>query len=1164
MTRQSLRSVLGRRVLVADGAMGTMLQRQNLDPTDFQGYEGCNEMLNLTRPDVVGEVHRQYFAAGADLVTTNTFGANFTALAEYSLETRIEELAEMGALIARQVADAMSTPRRTRWVLGSMGPGTKLPTLGQVGYTQVRDGYHAQARAMIRGGVDALVVETCQDLLALKAGVVGAKRAVAEAGVDIPIFVSVTLEVGGTMLVGSSLPAVIATVASLGVDLLGLNCSTGPEGMREHLRLLAQESPLSASCMPNAGMPELTEAGAVYALGPKDFADQVASFVEGFGLALVGGCCGTTPDHISALVQRVKDLSPQSPAVVSGGQVASLYSAIPLAQDVSYLAIGERTNASGSKAFREAMLAGDWDACVDIARDLASEGAHVLDVCVDYVGRDGREDMAELLAHVRGAVDSALMIDSSSPEVLIAGLEQCPGRAIVNSVHFESGEGEGSKFATIMEAVVEHGAAVVGLCIDEEGQARTLERKLEVAYRLISRLTGDYGMSGEDILIDCLTFPIGTGQEDTRHDAAATIEAIRSLRSDFPTLHLTLGVSNVSFGLKPAARVVLNSVFLDECRRAGLDAAIVSPTKILPLASIPEQQVQAALDLIWARDPEALDRYLALFEGVKTVSAVRLEQLPVLERVRQHVIAGVSSHLGEDLAEALRLKSAADLINDDLLNAMREVGERFGSGKMQLPFVLKSAEVMKAAVSHLEPHLAKGEETQKGTIVLATVRGDVHDIGKNLVDIILSNNGYKVVNLGIKQPISSIISAAESSGADAIGMSGLLVKSTQIMKENLQELDAQGLGTKYPVLLGGAALTRKYVEKDLTQAFSGEVRYAKDAFAGLTIMDELMARDKTASKAISTEEAPVVDTAPPTPPTEARLSIKRPHSRPLNIKAGPRSHVARPIPGQVDVPTPPFWGVWQGQATLDEIMPWLDERSLFAGQWELRPGPEGPTYEELVETQGLPRLEMWLDRALEEGLFSFEAMWGYWPCHSEGDDLVVEGRRKVRFTFPRQPAGAQLCLSDYFRDAGEAREFGSDVVAFQVVTAGPKVSGHTSALFAAHKYRDYFELHGLSVQLTEAMAEMWHARIRMELGLPELTDDINEMIGHQRYTGERFSFGYPACPDLSQRRLLVNLLEAERIGVILSEEDQLHPEQSTDALIVHHPEAHYFSVGSRA
>ncbi len=1146
--------------------MGTMLQDHDLTLDDFQGHDGCNEILNVTRPEVVLDVHRAYFAAGSDVVETNTFGANLSALGEYGISDRIAELAEAGARLARRAADEYSTPERPRWVLGSIGPGTKLPSLGHVDFATLRDGYQTQASAMIAGGVDGFQIETSQDLLQAKAAVIGARRALKDAGVDLPLLVNVTVETTGAMLLGSEIGAALTALEPLGVDVIGLNCATGPDEMSEHLRHLGRNAQSGVGCMPNAGLPVLTAEGAHYPLAPEGLSDALEQYVDEYGLNVVGGCCGTTPEHISMLVERVggRPLAPRAP--VGQASVSSLYSEVPLRQDTSYLSIGERTNANGSKAFREAMLAGRFDECIDIAKEQSREGAHLLDLCVDYVGRDGVADMRELASRLNTAVPLPIMLDSTEPEVIVAGLESLGGRCIINSVNYEDGDGPESRFARVMRAVVEHGAAVVALTIDEEGQARTADWKVRVAERLIEDLTANWGMRVEDIIVDCLTFPIATGQEETRRDAIETIEAIREIRTRYPGVQTTLGVSNVSFGLNPAARAVLNSVFLNECVEAGLTSAIVHPSRIMPMARIPEEQAAVALDMVYDRRSEGYDplvRFLELFEGVTTADAresraAELAALPLAERLQRRIVDADDKGLTDDLDEALQTTTALDIINEDLLAGMKTVGELFGSGQMQLPFVLASAEVMKKSVAHLEPHLEKAEADGKGTIVLATVKGDVHDIGKNLVDIILTNNGYRVINLGIKQPVGTIIEAAQKHEADAIGMSGLLVKSTMVMKDNLSELNSRGLAS-FPVLLGGAALTRAYVEQDLNQIYEGEVRYARDAFEGLDLMDAVMAVKRGESDGLPQPRQRRVRagvTAAPATPTVAPE----------------RSDVAR----GGHVPTPPWWGsrVVRG-IKLADVAAWLDHRATFRGQWGLRPTPGDETYEELVERVGIPRLRMWLDRIHTEGLAEFAVAYGYWPCFSRGDELIVldlewarsaeegsgiaDAGEVARFTFPRQRRGQHLCLADFFRDQAEAEEHGPDVIAFQLVTMGSKVAEATAELFAADSYRDYLELHGLSVQLTEALAEMWHGRVRAELGLTG-EGGVAEAIRSQAYRGSRYSFGYPACPDLEDRRKIVDLVGAERIGVELSEELQLHPEQSTDALVVHHPEAKYFNA----
>ena len=1134
--------------------MGTMLQGFDLSLADFQGYEGCNEVLNVTRPDVVAAVHRAYLDAGADCIETNTFGANLAALGEYDIPGRIDELAGAGARVARAAADEASVGGRQRFVLGSMGPGTKLPSLGHIGYAALRDAYQAQAEAMIAGGVDGFQIETCQDLLQAKAAVVGAKRALTALGTDLPVFVNVTIETSGTMLLGSEIGAALTSLENLGIDAIGLNCGTGPTEMGEHLRHLSRYAALPIACMPNAGLPELTPDGARYPMGPDAFTGYVTQFADDFGLGLVGGCCGTTPAHISRLVAALEAARPVERAVTEVASVSSLYADVPLHQDTSYLSIGERTNANGSKAFRDAMLEGRWNDCVDIAKEQSRDGAHLLDVCVDYVGRDGVADMEEIASRLATAVSLPVMLDSTDPDVLRAGLEHLAGRCVINSVNYEDGDGPDSRTARVMPLVKEHGAAVVALTIDEEGQARTAEWKLRVAERLIADLTGTWGLSEDSIIVDCLTFPIATGQEETRRDAIETIEAIRELVRRHPGVHTTLGVSNVSFGLNPAARAVLNSVFLHECVQAGLDSAIVHPSRIMPIARIPDEQRQVAEDLVYDRRREGYDplaRFLELFEGVTTADtrqarAAELATLPVGERLSRRVIDGEANGLEADLDLALQDTPALRIIDEHLLAGMKTVGELFGSGQMQLPFVLASAEVMKSAVRHLEPHIDKSEAAGKGTIVLATVKGDVHDIGKNLVDIILTNNGYTVVNLGIKQPVSAIIEAALAHNADAIGMSGLLVKSTVVMKDNLVELNSRGL-TSYPVLLGGAALTRAFVEEDLNEVYDGDVRYARDAFEGLSLMESVMAVKRGDP-----------DAALPAPRRRVTAAT-RPEAE--AVPDDVRSDVAR----LVQVPTPPFWGsrVVKG-IKLSEVADWLDLRATFAGQWGLRPVQGGASYDDLVETEGMPRLRRWLDRIHTEGLSEFAVVYGYWPCHSEGNVLVIgdpddPARELHRLTFPRQSRGRRLCLADFFRDADEAAELGPDVIAFQLATMGSKVSSATAELFAADSYRDYLELHGLSVQLTEALAEYWHARVRAELGLSG-DGALEAMLRDQAYRGSRYSFGYPACPDLEDRAVVVDLVKPERIGVALSEEFQLHPEQSTDALIVHHPEAKYFNA----
>ena len=1155
-----LRTTLAQRVVVADGAMGTMLQAANPTLEDFQNHEGCNEILNVSRPDIVRSVHNAYLAAGVDAVETNTFGANWSNLADYGIEDRIYELAFAGGKIARDAADSFSTKDKPRFVLGSLGPGTKLPSLGHTTYENLKVAYYTAAKGLSDSGCDALLVETSQDLLQVKAAVNGCRQAINEADRDIMLIAQVTVETTGTMLLGSEIGAALNTLEPMGIDLIGLNCATGPTEMSEHLRYLSKNAKIAISVMPNAGLPVLGANGASYPLGPQELATALEGFVDDYGISLVGGCCGTTPAHLEAVVQQVsgKKVQGRSPQLDPGA--SSLYQYVPFRQDKTYLAIGERTNANGSRAFRDALLAEDWEKCVEIARDQIRDGAHMLDLSVDYVGRDGAADMSQLASRFATASTLPIVLDSTEPAVLKAGLEHLGGRCVINSVNYEDGDGPTSRFAKIMPLVKEHGASVVALTIDEEGQARDAEWKLRVARRLINDLHDNWGMNVGDILIDCLTFPIATGQEETRKDGIETINAIRQLKAEFPEVHTTLGVSNVSFGLNPAARVVLNSVFLHECVQAGLDSAIVHPSKITPMVRIDERQKEVALDLIYDRrtfdgeectyDP--LQEFLQLFDGVelatsKNARAEALAALPLYARLQRRIIDGEKVGLEDDLKEAMAQGTPPlEIINTHLLEGMKIVGELFGKGEMQLPFVLQSAEVMKTAVAILEPFMEKTGDEGRGTMLLATVKGDVHDIGKNLVDIILTNNGYRVVNIGIKQTINQIIDGALESNADAIGMSGLLVKSTVIMKENLQEITARGLDQKWPIVLGGAALTRAYVEQDLAALFPGEVRYARDAFEGLRLMDAIMAvkrgepgaalpalrERKVANTRVKSEEVPIDTT---------------------------RSDVAV----DVDIPTPPFFGsrVVKG-IQLSDYAGMLDERALFVGQWGLK-GNRGE-YENMVETEGRPRLRSLLNEVQANGWLNAAVVYGYFPCYSEGNDLVIlhhegdnKGKERTRFTFPRQTRDRRLCISDFFASKESGK---TDVVAFHVVTMGSTVSEAAAKLFAANNYREYLELHGLSVQLTESLAEHWHARMREELSVK--ADDSADLQGilDQGYRGSRYSFGYPACPDLEQQVQLCELLDPARIGVELSEEFQLHPEQSTSAIIVHHPEAKYFNA----
>ena len=1162
----TLREYIENHVLIADGAMGTMLQAANPSLDDFQGFEGCNEILNVTRADVVESVHQAYLKVGVDAIETNTFGANFANLAEYGIEERIYELSFAGAAIARKCADEFSTEAKPRWVLGSMGPGTRLPTLGHTTYDVLKKAYSANAKGLIDGGADALLIETAQDLLQAKAAINGARQAIDEFNnsgeratkKDILVIAQVTVETNGTMLLGSEIGAALNALEPLNIDLIGLNCATGPLEMSEHLRTLSLSSDLGISVMPNAGLPVLVDGGAHYPLSPSELAASLLTFAKDYQVQIVGGCCGTTPEHLAEVVKVLSGYQIAKRKVEFESGASSLYQFVPFRQQNTYLAIGEKTNANGSRAFRDALLIDDWQSCVEIARDQIRDGAHMLDLSVDYVGRDGVADMNELAHRFATASTLPIVIDSTEPAVIEAGLKQLGGRSVINSVNFEDGDGPNSRYMKIMPLVVEHGASVIALTIDEDGQARDCDWKMKVSRRLITDLTQNWGLEPGDIIIDMLTFPIATGQEETRRDGIETLNAIAQLKKEFPQVQTTLGVSNISFGLNPAARIVLNSVFLAEAVKNGLDSAIVHPSKIMPMHKINDEQLQVTLDLIYDKRQYGVDgeitydpltKLLEIFSGVEITSskesrAADLAALPLLERLQRRIIDGEKVGLETDLNQALAEKhTALSLINDHLLQGMKTVGELFGKGEMQLPFVLQSAEVMKSAVAILEPFIEKTDDQGRGKILLATVKGDVHDIGKNLVDIILSNNGYETVNIGIKQTVNQIIDAAQANDVDVIGMSGLLVKSTVIMKENLAEIELRGLAKKWPVVLGGAALTRSFVEQDLADNYAGTVRYAKDAFEGLRLMDTFMGIKKG---------VPGVEL----PPLKKRVTPARKPAENAQIDTR-RSDVQDKNP----IPKPPFFGsrVVKGVA-LNDYATMIDERALFLGQWGLK----NQEYSKMVEEEGRPRLRALLNDIQSNGWLNAAVTYGYFPCYSEGNDLVVlhhegdeSGQERARFAFPRQSRDRRLCLADFFRskDSGEI-----DVVSFQIVTMGQSVSDAITDLFSKNLYREYLELHGLSVQLTEALTEMWHARTRLELGFTnEDNPDFNEIL-NQGYRGSRYSFGYPACPDLSQQIALMGLLEPEKIGVEISEEFQLHPEQSTSSIVLHHPEAKYFNA----
>ncbi|MBW3658269.1 MAG: methionine synthase [Actinobacteria bacterium] len=1169
------------RVLVFDGAMGTSIQDRDLGPDDFGGpeLEGCNEVLVRTRPALLEELHAEFLEVGCDAIETDTFGGAPWVLDEYGLGDDAEELNRLAAEIARRAADRFSTPEKPRFVIGSIGPGTRSPTLSLgkdpattkdfIDVATMEDGYRRQVRGLLDGGSDALIIETCFDLLQIKAAVAAANDVFVERGARVPIIVSFTVEKDiNTMLLGTEPAAAIAALDPLAIDVIGMNCATGPEDMREHVRTLSRQSRKPICVIPNAGIPHLEDGRTIYPLEPAGLAEAQREFVTEFGISIVGGCCGTTPEHLRQLVAAVDGITPRDRTAELEFQpsLASLYTAVPIAQDTSFLVIGERANANGSKAFKEMLLAEDWEQMVALAKSQTREGAHVLDVCVDYVGRDGVPDMIEVVDRYATQSTLPLVIDSTEVAVIEAALVRIGGRAVINSVNLEDGR---NKVDVLLPLAKRYGAAVVVLAIDEEGQARTADWKVDVCKRIATMAIDEYGMEAGDLIFDCLTFPLGSGQEDLRKDGMETLEAIERVKREIPGCYTTLGVSNVSFGLAPAARQVLNSVFLQMAVERGLDSAIVHPGKILPLHRIPDEHVAVARDLIEDNrggaglggtapaDYDPLHRLMELFEGATEAkaSAEELASLPIEERLSRRIIDGDRDGLEDDLDAAMAAgHPALTIVNEFLLGGMKVVGELFGSGQMQLPFVLQSAEVMKTAVAHLEPHMEKVEGQEgKGKIVLATVKGDVHDIGKNLVDIILRNNGYETINLGIKQPIDAILAAAESERADAIGLSGLLVKSTVVMRDNLEEMNKRDLAG-YPVLLGGAALTRSYVEDDLRSMYAGDVFYCKDAFEGLRVLNDVMAARK-AGVALPDE---LVGRKEKRRPTRTRREEAPPR---VDRQGRPKSDVAQDVP----VPTPPFWGqrVVRG-INVDDVWPLINEVALFRNQWGFTPGDRSPDeYRAFLDDHARPVLREWVERAHRERILSPSVVYGYYPANSDGDDLVVWhpdaplDKELVRFTFPRQTRGRFLAIADFFRDVDTGVP---DVLPLHCVTMGRRISEVAAALFAEDRYQDYLYAHGFGVEMAEALAELWHRRIREELGIAGEDAETKEGWFRQEYRGSRYSFGYAACPDLEDQRKLARLIDVSEIGVEVTDEFMLDPEQSTSAIVVHHPEAKYFNA----
>ena len=1180
-----------RPVLVFDGAMGTNLQVQNLTAEDFGGpeYEGCNEYLVHTKPEAVATVHRAFLAAGADVIETDTFGGTSVVLAEYDLADQAYYLNKAAAELAKSVTQEFSTPDKPRFVAGSIGPGTKLPTLGHIDYDTLKNAYQEQVRGLYDGGADLLLVETCQDVLQIKAALNAIEAVFTEKKARLPIMVSVTMEVMGTMLVGTEMGAALAILEPYHIDILGLNCATGPDKMKEHIKYLSEHSPFIVSCIPNAGLPENVGGQAFYRLTPVELQMALMHFVEDLGVQIIGGCCGTRPDHIQALAEIAKTLTPKERHPHYERSAASIYTTQPYIQDNSFLIVGERLNASGSKKCRDLLNAEDWDSLVSMAKAQVKEGAHILDVNVDYVGRDGVRDMHELASRLVNNVTLPLMLDSTEWQKMEAGLKVAGGKCILNSTNYEDGE---ERFYKVLEIAKEYGAGIVVGTIDEEGMGRTADKKFTIAKRAYEAAIA-YGIPAEEIFFDPLALPISTGIEEDRENGKATVEAIQRIRTELPGCHILLGISNVSFGLNPAARQVLNSVFLHECMQAGMDAAIVSANKILPLVKIDAEQQQVCLDLIYDRrqfegavctyDP--LTQLTTLFEG-KTTKRDRSGDslLPVEQRLTQHIIDGERLGLEEALTEALQKHPPLDIINIFLLDGMKTVGELFGSGQMQLPFVLQSAQTMKAAVAFLEPYMEKSESAgnAKGTFVIATVKGDVHDIGKNLVDIILSNNGYKVINLGIKQPVENIIEAYREHQPDCIAMSGLLVKSTAFMKENLEVFNQEGITV--PVILGGAALTPKFVYDDCQNTYQGQVIYGKDAFADLHFMDKLM--PAKAAKSWDDHQGFLGDFA------ETKSQIKN-NGQKTNFGIDDEKLIdatdtptepqvidtrrSEAVAVNIERPTPPFWGtkiIQPQDIAIEEVFQYLDLQALFVGQWQFRKPKEQSReeYDQFLQEKVHPILAEWKANVVRDNSLHPTVIYGYFPCQSEGNSVHIYDPEVIQknhgqipqgldpiatFLFPRQKSGRRLCIADFFAP----KELGiTDVFPMQAVTVGEVATQYAKNLFECDFYLPYLYFHGMAVQTAEALAEWTHALIRRELGFGAQEPDNIRDILQQRYQGSRYSFGYPACPNMQDQYTQLDLLQSDHIGLFMDESEQVYPEQSTTAIIAYHPVAKYFSA----
>jgi 5-methyltetrahydrofolate--homocysteine methyltransferase len=1152
---------LSRRVLVFDGAMGTSLQSANPTAADFGGaaLEGWMDGLVLSAPAFVERVHRSFLEVGCDAVETSTFQATRLRLREWGHEDRVVELNAAAAALARRLCDEYATPEQPRFVAGSMGPTGFLPassdpSLGNISFAELVAAFTEQAHGLVEGGADCLVIETAQDILEVKAAVFGARAAFEQAGRRLPVITSVSLDPSGRMLLGTEISAVLTILEALDVDVIGLNCSTGPDLMRDPVRYLCEHSTVPVSCIPNAGLPVNVEGRACYLMEPAPMADQLARFVSDFGVSIVGGCCGTTPEHLAELITRVRAVERAQPAVQSAPQLASSMRAIDLRQQPAPLLIGERVNSQGSRAVKRLLLADDYDGILAVARGQVEGGAHALDVCVALTERsDEAEQMHTVVKTLQMSVEAPLVIDSTDADVIRAALEAYPGRPVVNSVNLENGR---ARCEAVLPLVRDHGVCVIALTIDEQGMAKTAARKLEIARRITALAVDEFGLSPEQLLFDALTFTLATGEQEWVDSAHETIEGIRAIKRELPGVLTTLGVSNVSFGLSPASRPVLNSVFLYHCVEAGLDTAIINPAHVVPYAEIDPAARRLAEDLIHNRSPEALTRYIAHFDGAGdgvasgAEAADPYEGMDVATRIQAQILHRRKDGIEEQIDRAVGERDPVRVLNEILLPAMKDVGDRFGAGELILPFVLQSAEVMKRAVAHLERYLEKREGYTKGKVVLATVFGDVHDIGKNLVNTILSNNGYTVFDLGKQVPLNTIIDKAQEVEADAIGLSALLVSTSKQMPMCLKELDERGL--EYPVIIGGAAINRGFGRRilyvDGERMYEPGVYYCKDAFEGLDTVDQLLDTGRRAELVQRVRDEAVTHREQEREKTERREAAAA-----VAGAVAARSDTNRKAP----IPETPFWGprvlrdipIW-------DVYPHIDRNSLYKMSWQFRGVRDPERWEELLRTELEPRLQRSMEEAERDGWLQLQAVYGYWPALAEGDAVVVYDpgdidRELGRFNFPRQSAQNRLCLADYVRPAEDAADGERDVIALQVVTTGPRASELSNRLQVDGDYDDMLRVHGFATQMAEATAEYVHRRIQRELRLGE-------------DQGRRYSWGYPACPDLQDHEVVFGIVPTAEIGVSLTEGFQMVPEQSTAAIVMHHPQARYFAVYTAA